>query len=197
MNSRAHAVFCFHSQVKEMAAALERSGHRFLWVVRSRPAGDMTQLTDADLGEVLPNGFLDATKERGLVWPSWAPQADILSHRAVGGFVTHCGWNSCLESLWFGVPMLVWPLYAEQHLNALETVRDLGVAVGLEVDRKNGNFVKGEELERGVRSLMGESEEGKRVRAKVEEMKVASRKTIEEGGSSFNYLKKLAQELDG
>ena len=96
-----------------------------------------------------------------------------------------------MESLWFGVPMLAWPLYAEQHLNDVEMVRDLGVAVGLKFDRKNGNFVKAEELERGVRSLMGESEEGKRVRAKVEEMKMASRKAVQEGGSSHNYLKKL------
>lgn len=65
--------------------------------------------------------------------------------------------------------MLVLPLYAEQHRNALETVRDLGAAFGLEVDRKNDNFVKAEDLEKRVRTLMGESEEGRRVRAKAEE----------------------------
>jgi len=168
-----------------MAAGLEHSGRKFLWILRNSS-------TDAtNISQVLPNGFLERTRERGMVWPSWAPQTQILSHRAIGGFVTHCGWNSCLESLWFGVPMLAWPLYAEQHLNDVEMVRDLGVAVGLKFDRKNGNFVKAEELERGVRSLMGESEEGKRVRAKVEEMKMASKKAIQEGGSSHNYLKKL------
>lgn len=184
-------------QVREIAAGLEKSGYRFLWSVRSLVLyGDTRQIVDANLDEVLPEGFLERTIERGMVWPSWAPQIEILSHRAVGGFVTHCGWNSCLESLWFGVPMLPWPLYAEQHLNQVEMVRDLEVAVGLKVDRKNANFVAAEELERGLRCLMGGlGEEEKRVRAKVREMSLASRKAIEEGGSSYMNLKKLVKDL--
>lgn len=91
--------------------------------------------------------------------------------------------------------MLAWPLYAEQHLNELEMVRDLAVAVGLKVDRRKGNFVTGEGLERGVRCLMGETDEGTRVRAKAQEMKLASRRAAEQGGSSYNYLQKLAKEL--
>ncbi|KAJ6846152.1 putative anthocyanidin 3-O-glucosyltransferase 2 [Iris pallida] len=187
---------CFGAhQVKEMAAGLERSGHRFLWCVRSMVVdGSNRQIVDANPDEVLPQGFLERTKDRGMVWPSWAPQVEILSHRAVGGFVTHCGWNSCLEGLWFGVPMLAWPLYAEQHLNQVLMVRDLEVAVGLEVDRKGGNFVAAGELERGVRCLMGE--EGRRVRAKVGEMRLASRKAVEgQGGSSYMNLKQLAEDL--
>ncbi|EMS45407.1 UDP-glycosyltransferase 71C5 [Triticum urartu] len=108
-------------QVHEIAHGLERSGHRFLLVLRGLPV-DTTMgardPTDANLAELLPEGFLDKTKGRGLVWPTRAPQKEILAHAAVGGFVTHCGWNSILESLWFGVPMLPWPLAADQHLNA-------------------------------------------------------------------------------
>jgi hypothetical protein len=57
---------------------------------------------DADLGELLPEGFLERTKEKGLVWPTKAPQKEILAHATVGGFVTHGGWNSTLE-------MVSWP----------------------------------------------------------------------------------------
>ncbi|XP_073005883.1 malvidin galactosylase UGT88C3-like [Typha latifolia] len=190
---------CFDAaQVKEMAVGLERSRHRFLWTLRvpSKPGNVLTPV-DADLETALPEGFLERTKERGLVWPTWAPQTEILSHKAVGVFVTHGGWNSSLESLWFGVPMIPWPLYAEQHLNAFQLVREMGVAVELEVDRKRGGFVEAAELERAVRCLMEEenSEEGKKAREKAKEMRVACRKAVDRGGSSYGFLQKLAEDI--
>ncbi|KAG6502166.1 hypothetical protein ZIOFF_042055 [Zingiber officinale] len=154
---------CFNAaQVGEIAAGLECSGCRFLWALRvaSEEVLGMRKPADAKLEEVLPEGFLERTKARGMVWPSWAPQAEILAHRSVGGFVTHCGWNSCLESLQCGVPLLGWPLYAEQHSNAVVMEEEMGVALQLKVERANDNFVKAEELERGVRTLMGKSKEG-------------------------------------
>ncbi|KAL5196676.1 hypothetical protein ABZP36_000188 [Zizania latifolia] len=191
-------------QVMEITAALERSGHRFLWVLRGPPAAESgagapdgsEHPTDANLDELLPGGFLDRTKGRGLVWPKWAPQKDILGHPAVGGFVTHGGWNSVLESLWHGVPMAPWPLYAEQHLNAFELVADMGVAVPLKVDRKRGNFVEAAELERTVRSLMGGgSEEGRKAREKAAEKKAVCRNAVEDGGSSHAALQRLSEAL--
>ncbi|RCV37804.1 hypothetical protein SETIT_8G091600v2 [Setaria italica] len=104
-------------QVLEMAQGIERSGQHFLWVLRGPPAAG-----------------------KGLVWPATAPQKEIVAHAAIGGFVTQCGWNSVLKSLWFGVPMVPWPLYAEQHLNAFTLVTDIGVAVAMEMDRKRGNW---------------------------------------------------------
>ncbi|KAM0854567.1 hypothetical protein ACQ4PT_050375 [Festuca glaucescens] len=98
-----------------------------------------------------------------MVWPTRAPQKEILAHAAVVGFVTHGGWNSILESLWFGVPMVPWPLYAEQHLNAITLVASMGVAVAMKVDRKMNNFVAASELERAVKALMdGDSDDGGR-----------------------------------
>ena len=90
------------AQVVEITAALERCGHRFLWVLRGPPAAESgagapdgsEHPTDANLDELLPEGFLQRTTGKGLVWPTWAPQKDILAHTAVGGFVTHGGWNS-------------------------------------------------------------------------------------------------------
>ncbi|CAL5086555.1 unnamed protein product [Urochloa decumbens] len=184
-------------QVGEIADGLERSGHRFLWVLRGPPPAGSPYPTDAGVDELLPEGFLERTKDRGLVWPKWAPQQDILGHAAVGGFVTHCGWNSTLESLWHGVPMAPWPLYAEQHLNAFELVSVMGVAVAMEVDRKRGNFVEAAELERAVRALMGGSEEGRNAREKAMEAKALCRKALEDDGSSNVSMQKLAREICG
>ena len=107
-------------QIRQVAIGLEASGKRFLWVVRSPPSDDPTKKfeepPEPDLDALLPEGFLDRTKGTGLVVKSWAPQRDVLAHGAVGGFVTHCGWNSVLEVIMAGVPMLAWPLYAEQRM---------------------------------------------------------------------------------
>ncbi|CAL9166791.1 unnamed protein product [Musa hybrid cultivar] len=177
-------------QLKEMATGLESSGHRFLWSLRG--TGD-----DLSLQEVLPEGFMERTEGQGLVWRSWAPQVEILSHAAVGGLVTHCGWNSCLGSLWHGVPMLEWPIHAEQHYLAFRLAREAGVALELTVDRtSSGNLVAGAELKRGVRSLMEEdTEEGKQVRRRAQEMKASCRRAVEEGGSSYTSLESLVNDL--
>ncbi|KAJ8645458.1 hypothetical protein MRB53_007206 [Persea americana] len=176
-------------QLKEMALGLEHSGYRFLWSLRCRSS------TDTDLDKILPDGFLDRTQGWGLVVQSWVPQVAILGHVAVGGFVSHCGWNSTLESIWFGVPILAWPLYAEQKLNAFQLVRDCSLAVELSLDYEKDGWVSAEELEKGVRCLMGESEEGHKVRKRVEEMAKASKKAVEGGGPSFSALELLSNKL--
>ncbi|CAL1366535.1 unnamed protein product [Linum trigynum] len=142
-------------QVLEIANGLEASGLRFLWVLRRPgPEGTRAGPTDyEDVREVLPKGFVDRTAEVGRV-TGWAPQTIILAHKAVGGFVSHCGWNSTLESLWFGVPMATWPMYAEQKLNAYLLVYELEIATEIKIDYRNGEIVAAEEIERGVRRLM-------------------------------------------
>ncbi|GJN10273.1 hypothetical protein PR202_ga28352 [Eleusine coracana subsp. coracana] len=199
------AFLCFGSggyftaaQAHAAARGLERSGHRFLWVLRGPPASPPhdRRPTDGDLAELLPEGFLARTKHRGLVWPTTAPQKAVLAHGAVGGFVTHCGWNSVLEALWHGVPMATWPRYAEQHLNAFALVADVGAAVAMDVDRERDNFVEAAELERAVRALMGgESEEGRKAREKAKEMMAKCRRAVEDGGSSAAALKRLCDDI--
>ncbi|MBC2899681.1 hypothetical protein CFC21_112504 [Triticum aestivum] len=189
------------AQVVEITAALERCGHRFLWVLRGPPSSESgagapdgsEHPTDAKLEELLPEGFLQRTEGKGLVWPTWVPQKDILAHPAVGGFVTHAGWNSVLESLWHGLPMAPWPLYAEQHLNAFELVADMGVAVPLKVDRKRDNFVEAANLERAVKCLMGE--EGRKARERAAEMRDVCRNAVNKGGSSDAALQRLSEAL--
>ncbi|CAL5339684.1 unnamed protein product [Camellia sinensis] len=103
-------------QVAEIAAAVEKSGHRFLWSIRRPPPQGVFEMpTDCggDYDGFLPEGFLKRMENRGMVC-GWAPQTTVLGHAAVGGFVSHCGWNSILESLWVGVPIVTWAMYAEQ-----------------------------------------------------------------------------------
>ncbi|KAG0449996.1 hypothetical protein HPP92_027005 [Vanilla planifolia] len=155
------------AQIMEIATGLERSGQKFLWVVK-KPPGQGREVMDAaatmmepDLEELLPQGFLDRTADRGKVVKSWAPQVEVLEHVAVGGFVTHCGWNSVLESIVAGVAMIAWPLYAEQKMNKEFLVKAAGLAV--EMRGYKDEVVVAAEVEEKVRWLM-ESEGGKELR---------------------------------
>ncbi|XP_062109382.1 anthocyanidin 3-O-glucosyltransferase 2-like [Humulus lupulus] len=177
------------AQLKEIATGLERSGQRFLWSVRKAQPGKVSPVDYENVDEVLPQGFSERTKEMGRVC-GWAPQVEVLAHPATGGFVSHCGWNSVLESLWFGVPIGTWPMYAEQQMNAFQLVRDLGLAVELRLDfrKDGGDVVLSGEIERAVRCLMdgGEDGEGGSVRKRVREMSEKCRRAVSEGGSSYH-----------
>lgn len=187
-------------QVREIARALELTGFRFLWSLRKpQEMGQMVAPSDyEDLKEVLTQDFLDRTAGIGKVI-GWAPQVAVLAHPAIGGFVSHCGWNSTLESLWFGVPIATWPLYAEQQMNAFEMVSELGLAVEVKMDyRKSFNnetepeILRAEEVEKGIMKLMEVDSE---VRKKVKEMSEKSRKALMEGGSSYNSLGRLINDV--
>ncbi|KAL4346984.1 hypothetical protein GQ457_17G024720 [Hibiscus cannabinus] len=181
-------------QLREIADGLERSGHRFLWVVRNPPLENQTlgvnEKTDPDLNSLLPRGFLERTKERGYLVKSWAPQAAVLNHDSVGGFVTHCGWNSMLESVCAGVPMLAWPLYAEQRYNRVLMVEEMKIALPM-VESETG-LVCSNEVEKRVKELM-DSNEGDLIRERVVAMKNAAEVAVSEGGSSRIALSELLE----
>ncbi|PWA51924.1 UDP-glycoslytransferase 3 [Artemisia annua] len=122
-------------QVKEIAIAVEKSGYRIRWSLRRPPTEDLKNFPGeyTDYNEVLPNGFLERTADKGKV-VGWVPQTEVLANVAVGGFISHCGWNSVKESLWYTVPAATWPMYAEQQLNAFELVKELGLAVEISLD---------------------------------------------------------------
>lgn len=182
-------------QVKEIAHALERSGHRFLWSLRKpAPANSLEFPKDyTNFDDVLPEGFLERTAEKGKVI-GWAPQVAVLAHEAVGGFVSHCGWNSTLEALWFGVPIATWPLYAEQQMNAFELVKELGLGVEIKMDYRKGESkdVSAEEIEKGIRRVMEHDSE---LRKKVKDMKEKSRKALMDGGSSLIWLGRFTEDV--
>uniref|UniRef100_A0ACD6A6L2 Uncharacterized protein n=1 Tax=Avena sativa TaxID=4498 RepID=A0ACD6A6L2_AVESA len=120
-------------QVNEMALGLELAGTRFLWALR-KPSG--ASALDADM---LPPGFQERTHGNGMVATGWVPQMSILAHAAVGGFLTHCGRNSLIESLLFGHPLVMLPIFGDQGPNARQMERK---KVGLQVARydKDGSF---------------------------------------------------------
>ncbi|KAL4589728.1 hypothetical protein LXL04_002637 [Taraxacum kok-saghyz] len=172
-------------QIIELACGLEMSQQRFVWVVRP-PTG---QIIDGSFfrsghsgvlngqADYLPDGFLTRTKKLGFVVPSWAPQVEILNHASVGGFLTHCGWNSILESISSGVPMIAWALYAEQRMNAAMLTEELKVAVRPEVLPAKKEVGR-EEVEK-----MGE--EGKTMTKRVERLKEGAEEAISLNGTSY------------
>ncbi|KAL7584230.1 UDP-glycosyltransferase 88B1 [Lactuca sativa] len=172
-------------QLKEMAKGLEKSGQRFLWVVRSPPPenekGHEFALKEPDLDDLLPAGFIERNKEKGLVVKNWAPQGEILRHESVGGFVCHCGWNSVLEAMHNGVPLVAWPLYAEQKMNRVYLVE--GIKVALPLKMGEDGFVTAEELAERVRELM-EEDSGKKLREHVSAISESAKAAVMEGGSS-------------
>ncbi|GLT60042.1 hypothetical protein SLA2020_328300 [Shorea laevis] len=184
-------------QAREIAVALEQSGYRFLWSLRlsqprdNDPSGN-TQYKNPE--DVLPEGFLERIEGRGMVC-GWAPQVEVLAHKAIGGFVSHCGWNSILESLWFGVPIVTWPLYAEQQLNAFEMVKELGLAVEMRLDYSiNSGLVEAEEIEKALHGVM---DGGSEVRKKVKAMSDMAKNAIKDGGSSFLSIARFIGDMMG
>lgn len=182
-------------QLDELAFGLENSGQRFLWVVKSPAekanASYFNAESHRDPFEFLPDGFLDRVKDRGLVMSSWAPQVEILNHGSTGGFLTHCGWNSTLESVVNGVPMIAWPLFAEQRTNAVLVTDDLRVAFRVKVG-ENG-VVGRDEIERCVRNLM-EGEDGRKMRLKMSELKDIAAMALSHDGSSTRSLLHVAKK---
>ena len=128
-------------QVEELALGLEGSGSRVLWVIRA----------DLMSGASFPDGFLERTQDRIFI-VEWAPQLQVLAHPSVGGFLSHCGWNSTLESISAGVPTLGWPYFADQMLNNRCLVDKWGL--GLEFERGDGFIIRRDEVARKVRALM-------------------------------------------
>ncbi|GMN44510.1 hypothetical protein TIFTF001_013711 [Ficus carica] len=183
-------------QLMEIAVGLERSGRRFLWVVRSPPPeknqNHLWTLPEPDLESLLPQGFLDRTKDRGLVVKNWIPQVEVLNHDSVGGFVTHCGWNSVLESVCAGVPMVAWPLYAEQRFNRVILSEEMKIALPISESGDDG-FLSADEVEKRVTELMTSSENDHSVWKNALLMKDQARAALSAGGSSRVALTKLTE----
>ncbi|XP_026459217.1 UDP-glycosyltransferase 72E3-like [Papaver somniferum] len=189
-------------QVTELAFGLELSQKRFIWVVRNSidfvlPSSyylDAGNTKEIDPSDFLPDGFLTRTHQVGLVLPNWAPQVEILSHASVGCFLSHCGWNSTLESILNGVPMIPWPLFADQHLNATFLSDDIKVAARTQIP-PGKEVIRREEIERMIRLVMEEGdEEGQKLRRRAKELKTSALRAISIGGSSYNSLCQLVEK---
>ncbi|KAG1346817.1 Glycosyltransferase [Cocos nucifera] len=178
-------------QLKEMALALELAGHPFIWVVR-----------EAAGVEWMPEAFERRVEGRGLVIRGWAPQVLVLGHGAVGGFVTHCGWNSVLEGVSAGLPMATWPLSTEQFMNEKVVVEVLktGVRAAAEGRRRSTaddekGVVGAAEIGAALGRIMGKGEEAEGMRRRAREYGEMARAAVKEAGSSYNGLTNLIEEL--
>ncbi|XP_020585158.1 scopoletin glucosyltransferase-like [Phalaenopsis equestris] len=175
------------AQLREIREGLEAAGRPFVWVVRGG-------LEEEGYVPVAGNG------SGGFVIRGWAPQLAILKHEAVGGFLTHCGWNSCMEGIAAGVPMVTWPLFADQQFNERLLVDVLGVGVGVgsvvnSTREEERTVVVAERVAAAVEGVMGGGEEAEERRRKAREMKEAAEKAVREGGASEGDLGRMVEEL--
>lgn len=159
-----------------VADALALSSASFVWAVRS--------------GTAVPEGFEAATASRGMVIRGWAPQVEILRHRAVGWSLTHCGWNSVLEAASAGVAMLTWPMAADQFTNAwllAEAGVAMPVAEGADTVPDAGQMA----------SVIAAAfrKEGKSVRQRAVELGQEAAAAVAEGGGSYRDLEELVHML--
>ncbi|KAK4720609.1 hypothetical protein R3W88_010842 [Solanum pinnatisectum] len=168
-------------EIKELAMGLEQSKQKFIWVLRDADRGDIFK------GEArrveLPEGFEERLKDVGLVAREWAPQPEILAHSSTGGFMSHCGWNSCIESITMGVPIAAWSMHSDQPRNGFLVTEMLKVGVIVREWEKREELVSASTIENVVRKLMA-SEEGNVIRKRAEELGEAVRQSTEKGGTS-------------
>ncbi|KAE8672820.1 Abscisate beta-glucosyltransferase [Hibiscus syriacus] len=181
-------------QINEIAHGLQASNQPFIWVIRDVFRGERTEFF---------SGFEEKMKEskQGLIINGWAPQLLILEHGSVGGFMTHCGWNSTLEGVTCGVPMITWPISAEQFYNEklVTDVLKIGVRVG-SLDWLSWNVeprasVGRDAVEAAVKRLMGGGREGAEMRNKARVIGEMAKKAVEGGGSSYENAVALINEL--
>ncbi|KAI8537234.1 hypothetical protein RHMOL_Rhmol09G0008600 [Rhododendron molle] len=167
------------NQMEEIACGLKNCGSYFLWVVR-----------DSEESK-LPRGFMEETSEKGLI-VNWCSQVEVLAHRAVGCFMTHCGWNSTLEALSLGVPVVAVPQWTDQATNAKFIVDVWNV--GLRVKANDKGIITGEEIEVSVKEVM-EGERGNELRRNAACWKELAKEAVDEGGSSAKNIDQFVSEI--
>lgn len=158
------------SQLMELALALEATNRPFIWVIRE--GNKSSEELEKWISE-------ERNKGRGLIIRGWAPQVLILSHPSIGGFLTHCGWNSTLEGISAGLPLVTWLLFADQFLNEklVTQVLRIGVSLGVEVpmrlgvEESLGVLVKKEGIKEAICMVMDEGEESKERRERASKLR--------------------------
>uniref|UniRef100_A0A0E0LD37 Glycosyltransferase n=1 Tax=Oryza punctata TaxID=4537 RepID=A0A0E0LD37_ORYPU len=167
-------------QLDELAHGLVQSGHLFLWAVRSNTWSPP----------------VDVEPDQGRIVRGWVPQRSVLAHESVGVFVSHCGWNSTLESLAAGKPVLAWPMIAEQQLNARHVVDIVGTGVRVDSGGGAAAVVGRAEVQEKIRMLMDAGgEAARRMRARAAWARRAAMSAVSDGGTSRVALQRLVREL--
>ncbi|XP_073134096.1 UDP-glucosyl transferase 73B2-like [Henckelia pumila] len=181
-------------EYEQLADALADSKWSFIWVIQSGsgktkpPPGEKHGSDDKDEG-FYPEGLDEKVGNRGIVIRGWAPQLLILSHPATGGFLSHCGWNSTVEALGRGVPILAWPIRGDQYYNAKLVADYLKTGIMVATGDNLTKMVKKSDIVQGIDSLMGDKE--------VHERAVNIERTFESGfpSSSTESIKELIKSV--
>ncbi|KAI5058797.1 hypothetical protein GOP47_0026967 [Adiantum capillus-veneris] len=177
------------AQAEELAMGLEASKERFLWVVR---IPDQQKKGEAQRMQLLPSGFEERTAGRGLVLWEVAPQRKILAHRAIAGFLTHSGWNSTLEALCKGVPMLCYPMLGDQGMNGKWVDEVVHTGKLLKREGENG-IVSRDEVQRTTREVISKSSPLRSSATRVRD--VACHAALDATGSSSKSLQAFVKTL--
>ncbi|XP_027349000.1 UDP-glycosyltransferase 73C2-like [Abrus precatorius] len=184
-------------QMMDLGLALEASKRPFIWVIKE---GSKSEGLEKLIKE---DGFEERSSGRSLLIRGWAPQILILSHPSIGGFITHCGWNSTIEAVCAGVPMITWPLFGDQFVNEslIVQILKIGVKVGVESPVKWGEeeeigvLVKKEDVERAIVNLMDETSESEARRKRIRELAEKAKKAVEKGGSSHTNVTLFIEDI--
>lgn len=168
--------------ILEIANGLLLSGVSFIWVLRP-------DIVSSDETDYLPVGFEDEIKGRGLIVP-WCRQIDVISHPTIGGFLTHCGWNSILESIWFSVPLLCFPLLTDQFTNRKLVVDDWRIGLNL-CDKMS---ITKEEIGEKINRLMS-GKLADEVRKNIKELKKILENSLDTNGSSEKNFNQFINDV--
>ena len=178
-------------QIREVGHGLIKSDCRFLWVVKDK---QVDKDDEEGLDEVVGHELIERMKEKGLVVKKWVDQGELLGHRAVGGFVSHCGWNSVVEAAWHGVPILAWPQGGDQKINA-EVVEMSGLGMFVKSwgwgENHDQMVVKGDEIGNKIREMMMGKE---LLRVQAARIREEARKAFGVGGNCERMFKQLVEE---
>ncbi|MCO5594451.1 hypothetical protein L7F22_048481, partial [Adiantum nelumboides] len=172
-------------QLEELVLGLEASEQPFIWVFRGNLCAQTKEYTFESLSRRL--GM------QGLLVP-WASQRDVLLHPSVGGFLTHCGWNSTIEAINAGVPMLTWPVFVDQFLNQRCLVEQWGMGFGFDSSNSTSQLITRTEVEKKVRALM-QGKAGEQLREKAKNWSNLAQRAYEEKGSSLKRFNCLKEEI--
>lgn len=166
------------TQLDEIVAGVRDSGVRFLWISRG----------DTSL-------FKDGCGDMGLVVP-WCDQLRVLCHPSIGGFWSHCGWNSSLETAFAGVPVLASPIFWDQTSNSKKIVEDWKIGWRVKQGADGDSLVRREEIAKLVKRFMdGENSEAIEVRKQSKEIQEACLKAISQHGSSDTNLESFLKDI--
>ncbi|CAN1804027.1 UDP-glycosyltransferase 76B1 [Linum perenne] len=166
----------------EIAWGLANSQQPFLWVIRPK------SVENSDRIEFLPEEFHRAVAGKGHI-VKWAPQKEVLAHPSTGGFWTHCGWNSTLESICEGVPMICTPSFGDQLVNARYVSDVWRIGIHLEGKMERGA------IETAIKKLMADNADGEGIRARAGDLKEKIEASVKEGGSSYEAVEKLVDHI--